>query len=54
MDQVIVVSWMSMTLRIIYDFKFGKNPKMGQPQIDKYMRNFPGNEVVPVKKPVNQ
>ena len=39
---------------IIYDFKFGKNPKMGQPQIDKYMRNFPGNEVVPVKKPVNQ
>ena len=39
---------------IIYDFKFGKNPKMGQPQINKYMRNFPGNQVVPVKKPVNQ
>ena len=30
---------------IIYDFKFGKNPKMGQPQIDKYMRNFPGKKL---------
>ncbi len=39
--------------KIIYDFKFGKNPKMGQPQIDKYMRNFPNNQVVPIKKPVN-
>ena len=37
---------------IIYDFKFGKNPRMGQQQINKYMRNFPGNKIVPIKKPV--
>ena len=39
---------------IIYDFKFGKNPKMGQPQINKYQRNFPGNKVVPIKMPVKR
>lgn len=56
MVQEIVVFWMFMIQKnnIIYDFKFGKNPKMGQPQINKYQRNFPGNKVVPIKMPVKR
>ena len=39
---------------VIYDFKFGINPRMGQKQIGKYSRNFPGNRVEPVIRKVNR